>query len=935
MKHWSELGGNKLMNPPQESFQIIDFLNGIATFDYIIQNTAANRAILAAHLTEDFQIKSKYGGSLFPLTFPFTFGGHILLTGSIDSDGIEYISKHRIRLSGYASFVNLSYELFKRLADSDASNTDKVFDYDASGPTYTDYTTAANNDTIDDVLLTFGAVDDALYIGQDETFSTVEIKYSTKGVYDATLAYEYWNGSAWVALDTLDEITYLDMSRGFTKDAGTYFLILSDKPSDWAKTTPSGSGDAIDRYWIRLRISAWTSTTTAPKLDRIRIGASADPLRVQFDNIRAHTIANYILKGTDYALYQYVISDENIGTGDALEVTFAGNLANVPVVSGTLSITDSVETFSDNGDGTLTGSLGGTGTIDYDTGAYSVTFNTAPANAQAITADYNYYACPADVVPGFRAEYESKLRSLAGLAEALTWTDISGDEHPYDWWITIADKKVYIEQQRGTNKGDISADLTILNNREGYGGIANRIYGLGSFDGINQRRAIIEDTASQGTYKLREVAQKDLRYSDETSLKELVQKHLTDSKAPLKEVSCVITTQYWIESGLEVGDEVTINQPQWDVSTQTYRIMRAHVTPLRTQLDLGIAQTHLESIRAALQRQADISDVWMSGCTTAFSLPSFAQNIEKTAVPESFYAYMQFKIPKNCKYVNSLSLFWYLDNFRAPSKVTSGGSAHRHSVAGVTMSSKAAHSHGFGAAETTDAADATQFVTGALMTATEYDYYSLRSHYHSVPAHKHTIPFVDGGDDWNVGIQGLTHGFRIQTGAGSGNFASTNDKPSFYTGAAVISPPSPDDYSVRGYLPTGVTMGFNLTKQTHTHTLIGTTTDSDAAHSHTISTGQVTAYEEGSEHTHTIEFGVHEEAAPASVITVDIKIGAGGWNALPDSPYTGDKSEVDIRDVVGQNISGGEIIQIRFLPNATGRCWIRGGGDFQGFIESK
>lgn len=84
-------------------------------------------------------------------------------------------------------------------------------------------------------------------------------------------------------------------------------------------------------------------------------------------------------------------SAEAVGTGDGATKVFTGTLA---VLSGTkktafgVTFTDTVETFSDNFDGTLTGSLGGTGTINYATGVYSITFNTAPVNLQAITTTY-------------------------------------------------------------------------------------------------------------------------------------------------------------------------------------------------------------------------------------------------------------------------------------------------------------------------------------------------------------------------------------------------------------------------------------------------------------------------------------------------------------------------------------------------------------------
>lgn len=48
-----------------------------------------------------------------------------------------------------------------------------------------------------------------------------------------------------------------------------------------------------------------------------------------------------------------------------------------------------VELFSDNYDGTMTSNLGGSGTVNYATGAYSVTFTTAPVNGTPI--DLQYY----------------------------------------------------------------------------------------------------------------------------------------------------------------------------------------------------------------------------------------------------------------------------------------------------------------------------------------------------------------------------------------------------------------------------------------------------------------------------------------------------------------------------------------------------------------
>jgi len=83
-----------------------------------------------------------------------------------------------------------------------------------------------------------------------------------------------------------------------------------------------------------------------------------------------------------------LVEDEDLGDGGGIEATFTGTLIEHPIVIGSLEITDGTETFEDLGDGTLYGDGGGTGTIDYETGAYSVTFDAAPAIGDDILADY-------------------------------------------------------------------------------------------------------------------------------------------------------------------------------------------------------------------------------------------------------------------------------------------------------------------------------------------------------------------------------------------------------------------------------------------------------------------------------------------------------------------------------------------------------------------
>jgi len=92
------------------------------------------------------------------------------------------------------------------------------------------------------------------------------------------------------------------------------------------------------------------------------------------------------------------VTGESIGTGDGTLVTFASTLGSTPIVPGSVVVTDTStsETFTDNGDGTLTGGGGGSGTINYATGAISVTFALAPANLDDIYAGYTYSETFAD-----------------------------------------------------------------------------------------------------------------------------------------------------------------------------------------------------------------------------------------------------------------------------------------------------------------------------------------------------------------------------------------------------------------------------------------------------------------------------------------------------------------------------------------------------------
>lgn len=75
-----------------------------------------------------------------------------------------------------------------------------------------------------------------------------------------------------------------------------------------------------------------------------------------------------------------------LGTGDGVTTAFSGTAAQFPLLPGQTVVADTIETFQDTSttystsNVTLTGSLGGTGTLNMSTGAVSVTFATAPVS---------------------------------------------------------------------------------------------------------------------------------------------------------------------------------------------------------------------------------------------------------------------------------------------------------------------------------------------------------------------------------------------------------------------------------------------------------------------------------------------------------------------------------------------------------------------------
>lgn len=131
-----------------------------------------------------------------------------------------------------------------------------------------------------------------------------------------------------------------------------------------------------------------------------------------------------------------------VGSGDGTTKTFTGTISLTALNTAySINITDNNELFTDNKNGILLGSLGGTGTINYITGAYSVTFNTAPLAAQPITGTYYQENSTVNGVADFSGVGSDTFRQDDGgsIAEAV-WP-FNGVEYSFhqlrSWQFTI------------------------------------------------------------------------------------------------------------------------------------------------------------------------------------------------------------------------------------------------------------------------------------------------------------------------------------------------------------------------------------------------------------------------------------------------------------------------------------------------------------------
>ncbi len=138
-------------------------------------------------------------------------------------------------------------------ATSNAAAAAKVWQYDDSGVSFVDETTDFNSDATADVdpFPATEAVNDYFAVGSIVPFLGLNIIISTAGV-GGTVAWEYYNGSAWTALTAV-----ADNTTGFTATASaTAYTVTWAYPSDWAAV----SLNSVSKYYVRARVTGVYAT---------------------------------------------------------------------------------------------------------------------------------------------------------------------------------------------------------------------------------------------------------------------------------------------------------------------------------------------------------------------------------------------------------------------------------------------------------------------------------------------------------------------------------------------------------------------------------------------------------------------------------------------------------------------------------------------------
>jgi hypothetical protein len=170
------------------------------------------------------------------------------------------------------------------------------------------------------------------------------------------------------------------------------------------------------------------------------------------------------------------VRNEVVGVGNGSDKTFSGTTDGKPIYPGSVTITDGTEQFEDGDkDGNFTGSEGGTGAINYNTGAFTVSFKLQPGSSVDVRATYIYYVGEGGPIDdgGDSTTTKKTISRLTVTQDGNVVTFVDNDGERY------TGKMGHLSTTGGSADGQTSGDVVATFEVKG----ANGITIVGSFEG--------------------------------------------------------------------------------------------------------------------------------------------------------------------------------------------------------------------------------------------------------------------------------------------------------------------------------------------------------------------------------------------------------------------------------------------------------------------
>lgn len=185
--------------------------------------------------------------------------------------------------------------------------------------------TAVSSNTAEVAAAT--AINDVMYLASSIQFSYADLSLLTAGDSSGVLAWEYWNGQSWSALQSITETA---TGARHLRASGIVGWAL---PADWRKNSVNSSSDF---YYVRARITT-NYSSAYPALDHALPASNLFKMSVKLDGSVVEVFDNIQLNDSQSADYAEAIDSAYVSAEVVSNLTVAPNNRPTEVVSQRLS----------------------------------------------------------------------------------------------------------------------------------------------------------------------------------------------------------------------------------------------------------------------------------------------------------------------------------------------------------------------------------------------------------------------------------------------------------------------------------------------------------------------------------------------------------------------------------------------------------------------